>query len=169
MFSRPTLALALVACSAPARPARPIDNQRSAGSALEPFEISIKRTICFGRCPAYSVAVRSDGTVRWHGDSDVAALGDRHGRVTRAQLDQIAAAIDRAQFFTLQEDGTPPCTVPHGLCSVTICSDTSRSIIQVTRQGRSHQIDNAHCVDSPADALEDLVERLANTDPWVGH
>lgn len=176
MSSRRALALVpglavvfgLVACGARPPPAPPIDNQRP-GPALEPFEIRIKRTICFGRCPAYSVTVNSDGTVRWHGDTDVAALGDRRGTVTAAQLAEIAAAIDRAQFFSLQRDGTPPCTAPHGLCDTTICSDTSRSIITVTRGGRSHEIDNAHCVDSPADALEELVEKLANTDAWVGH
>jgi hypothetical protein len=145
-----------------------VDNHR-ATPAAEQLVVTLQRTICFGRCPAYIVTIDGDGVVRWTGTTDVAAKGERRGTVARDQLARLSAAIDRARFFELDDWGRLPCTKPNGLCSDLICSDTSHSIVTVRRAGAVHEIDNAHCEPSPADALEDLIDKLANTDPWVGH
>lgn len=132
------------------------------------FEVRLERTVCFGACPAYSVTIAGDGSVRWHGTSDVATRGDRSGRVTPAELGQLSAAIDRVRFFELQDDGSPPCTEPHGMCDQIICSDTSRSLIRVTRDGKTREIENDHCAPSPADELENVIGEIAHTDAWIG-
>ena len=137
--------------------------------AAEQLVVTLQRTICFGHCPAYVVTIDGDGVVRWTGTTDVAAKGERRGIVSRDQLAQLSAAIDRARFFELDPYGHLPCTEPNGLCSDTICSDGSDSIVTVRRAGIVHRIDNAHCEPSPADALEDLIDKLADTDRWVGH
>ena len=147
----------------------------------EPIRLRVKleRTACLGMCPAYSVTIAGDGRVDWIGHANVAAIGRRRGRVTRSDLEQLARYLDQASFFDRNEYGElpqkPECTTVAGTTSctfsaaVSICSDTSHSVITASRGLRTHTIDNDHCSERPElEALEDYIDRIANTDPWIG-
>lgn len=139
------------------------------------FEITLERTVCFGRCPVYTVTLDSDGRVRWRGDQFVDAIGERHGNVGRQRVRELEAAVDRVKFFERDkfgEFGGMACTT-HGKTmscesSTVICSDTSRAIVTVRRDGKAHTIDNGHCEASPLDELEAQIDTIANTRPWIG-
>lgn len=44
-------------------------------------EIGIERTPCFGSCPVYLCIIRSDGTVRYHGQESVEHMGDWEAKI----------------------------------------------------------------------------------------
>jgi hypothetical protein len=147
----------------------------------EPLRLRVKleRTPCLGTCPAYTVAIAGDGRVDWVGHSNVVATGRRQGRVTRTELTELARRLDRARFFERDEYGELPrkeeCTTSGNTttctfsASVSICSDTSHSIITASRGLRTHTIDNDHCSERPElESLEDYIDRIANTDAWIG-
>ncbi|HEY5944128.1 MAG TPA: DUF6438 domain-containing protein [Kofleriaceae bacterium] len=149
--------------------------------APEPLNLRIRleRTACFGTCPAYTVSVQGDGRVEWIGHSSVATLGRQQGHVTRGQLEELSRRLDRVRFFERDEYGElpkkPECTTVGSTTqcsfgtSVTICSDTSHTIISAWRGSRTHRIDNDHCNDRPElDALEDYIDRITNTEAWIG-
>lgn len=144
------------------------------------LRIRLERTQCFGTCPAYTISISGDGRVDWFGRANVAALGRRAGRVTAAELAELSRRIDRARFFERNEYGDlpqkPECTTVGTMTtcsfgtSVSICSDTSHAILTVHRGKRTHTIENDHCSDRPElDALEDYIDRIANTGVWIGH
>ena len=159
--------------------APPTSAPKPAASA-EPLKLRVKleRTQCLGSCPAYVVTISGDGRVEWIGNANVAAPGRRQGRVARADLDELARRIARAKFFERNEYGElpakPECTTVAGTTSctfsaaVSICSDSSHSIVTVRHDLRTHTIDNDHCSERPElDALEDYIDRIANTDAWI--
>jgi hypothetical protein len=74
-------------CRCPIEPARLHAAQLRHGHELL---ASIKRTACFGSCPAYELRVYRDGTVEYKGVSSVQTMGAAAGRVS----DEDLAALD---------------------------------------------------------------------------
>jgi len=147
----------------------------------EPVRVRVKmeRTQCFGTCPAYSVVIDGSGRVEWTGHASVAALGRRQGHVTRGELEQLAKLLDAVQFFERDEYGDmptkPECTTVGSTTtcalgtSFSICSDTSRAIINASSGTRMNKIDNDHCRDRPElEQLEHYIDKIANTAAWIG-
>src|SRR5579871_2978725 len=54
--------------------------------------ITLDRSGCFGRCPAYHVEIHGDGTVIYFGKTNVLEKGERRGRVT---LEGIKALVEK--------------------------------------------------------------------------
>ena len=81
-------ALALAGCTASSSPARPsthdVQTVTVSGSSLLPpaprsplvlDSVSLRRTPCYGSCPAYVVVFRADGTAEWRGERNVERMG----------------------------------------------------------------------------------------------
>jgi hypothetical protein len=141
------------------------------------YAVKMTRTRCFGHCPAYTVEIDRDGNVKWAGEDYVQVTGDRRAKVPLSEVRRLARAIDKLHFFNLDDSGNPrreDCTrEPDGTltCStfVSFCSDTSHAVITVTRGGKAHTVDDAHCHDNPTlDDLEQLIDTVAGTREWIG-
>src|SRR6187200_1158641 len=52
-------------------------------------EIGLERTACFGKCPIYSVVIKSDGSVQYTGEKFVERLGKHRGK-TRGSFNALA-------------------------------------------------------------------------------
>jgi hypothetical protein len=86
--------VALVGCAAAAQ----------VPSSVEPIEISIERTPCFGMCPDYKVTLRQDGTVTYNGRQYVRVTGEHTWQVDPAAVRALAAEMDQAGYFDLQDE-----------------------------------------------------------------
>jgi len=135
--------------------------------------------MCMGRCPAFEVTIHRGGRVEWNGQRFVAVQGPRTRHISRRDLEAIDRAIQRARFFDRDEYGRfpvePTCVTSGGTttCSVhsiSICTDTSHTIITVERGARRWRIDDAHCSDDDDDlvALEKLIVDRAGISDWIG-
>jgi hypothetical protein len=159
----------------PAAPPEPAP----APKPVRAFELELSRGPCFGRCPVFRVHVRGDGRVTWEPERNTAVTGKREHRISAADVAAIERALDAAQFFDRDPFGQlkrgPTCvrtgnTTSCSFTSVTICSDTSHTIIAVRRGGKSHRVDNAHCSDEDA-ALNELEETILDRTgvrAWIG-
>jgi hypothetical protein len=142
------------------------------------LEVKLRRTPCFGMCPVFEVTLQHDGLLRYYGRENVGQTGERTRRLTRAQMLELSRAVDHVQFFQLDDSGHQAqqqgCTTVGGTTtcsfhSFTVCSDTSHTILTVSRprQNVSHTVDDAHCSDDGAAApLEQKIEELVSA--WVG-
>jgi hypothetical protein len=167
--------LLIVACAAPPPPpAAPIDNQR-ADRSIAPFQITMRRTPCFGRCPTYTVIVHSHGGIDYHGEDNVAVEGHHTATAAPDRIQSLDATIDRVRFFELDRFGKlpqePSCTregkiTECGFAADTICSSTSVAIITVHRDGKVHTVTNDHCAPSPLELLENAIDDVAQTQQW---
>lgn len=161
-----------------------VEPTKPAAPTFTPLDLRVRmeRTVCFGTCPAYSVFIDGSGRVEWQGNQSVAVLGHRTGRVSRHELEELSRRLDRAQFFDRDDRGElaqePECTTTTTAngsstscsfgTSFTICSDTSHTIITVSRAGVMNKIDNDHCRERPElDELENYIDRIARTEVWI--
>ncbi|HVV31661.1 MAG TPA: DUF6438 domain-containing protein [Vitreimonas sp.] len=142
-------ALALAACETTvAQPADP-----------SPVSITLERTACFGACPVYTVSIDGDGAVSYTGRRFVGVTGEQHGQVSRADVQTLLQAFDAAQFETLQDEYRAHIT------------DQPSRIITLTRNGHTKRVvDYAGTragMPEAVRALEDEIDRVANTAQWV--
>lgn len=64
---------------------------------------SLERTPCFGRCPAYTVAVYRSGLATFDGRSNTPLIGAHRAQAGRELMEAILAGAERAGFFTMQD------------------------------------------------------------------
>lgn len=155
--------------------------ENHAGSAVPlptGLDLTFSRTECLGTCPVYTVTIHHDGRVEWEGKKNVRVIGRSRKQLERNGLAQLAVAIDGARFFEREHDGRlppPPCDNHNGtticLRGFSTCSDTSHFTIRVTRDGVTHEVDDAGCY---REELEDLrrlelaLQQIAGTAVWIG-
>jgi hypothetical protein len=63
---------------------------------------TLERTGCYGECPVYRLTVNSDGSVVYVGTRWVKVLGRQQYKISDAQLAELQAAFERANFSLLR-------------------------------------------------------------------
>ena len=123
------------------------------------LKITLQRTMCFGRCPAYTVEIAGDGTVNWHGSSDVAAIGARGDKISAADVKILFGAFRDADFFWLLDNYNAQIT------------DLPSYIVSIAYDGRRKTVsDYAGLMIGMPHAvvdLETLIDKTANTGRWI--
>lgn len=128
--------------------------------------ITLVRDKCPGLCPAYELTIAADGSVLFEGRSQVKEVGVAHGEITQEQLTRLLAEFERINFFSLNDRysiGPDGCTgyAHHGV-------DITTSL---RMNGRSKRVRrNTGCLGGvpELEALEDLIDQVADTKRWVG-
>lgn len=172
-------AIALSACWTGTVPVEQTPASRPAPRDAPKLTIKLRRTACLGTCPTFLVVIHGDGRIEWDGRENVAAIGFRKRQIQPRAIEQIDRLLLKVRFFDRNESGElpqePNCTTSGTTTScsfessIAICSDTSRSIITVARDGTSHTVTNDHCGErTPLDDLEDLIDQVAQLDAWIG-
>ena len=129
------------------------------------LKIVLLRTMCYGECPAYALAIDAAGKVTFTG---MAFVMTEHGDATISQADveKLVAAIDDARFFSL-EDVNPG------------WKDCSRSRTRITLGGKTKSVRDG-CVGAGEDEdastpdarslekLGDEIDRIVGVDRWIG-
>src|SRR4051794_460293 len=64
---------------------------------------SLERTPCFGTCPAYRVAIYSDGQAIYEGKQHAARLGQYGVKLSKKQLKELTALFERYQIFNFKD------------------------------------------------------------------
>ena len=64
---------------------------------------TLERTGCYGECPVYRLTVNSDGSVVYVGTRWVKVLGRQEYKVSEAQVAELQAAFERANFNQLRD------------------------------------------------------------------
>ena len=66
--------------------------------------VTLRRTVCFGACPAYTVTLHTDGSASFDGDRFVSVVGHRDYRVDPAAVRGLVAEFKAAHFFELKDE-----------------------------------------------------------------
>lgn len=67
-----------------------------------PF-VSMKRTPCYGKCPAYMVDIYDNGNVVFNGKSFVDYIGEHNGTISQEDINSIKEKINSINFFELDD------------------------------------------------------------------
>lgn len=73
-------------------------------TANENAAVTLRRTVCFGACPAYTVTLHEDGAATFDGDRFVAVMGHRDYRVDPVAVRTLIARFKAANFFELKDE-----------------------------------------------------------------
>jgi hypothetical protein len=121
--------------------------------------ITLRRSLCFGTCPYYSVEIRGTGDVLYEGSDCVAVRGERSDKIDVDRVRRLVSAFERADFFSLRESYRSRIT------------DIPTFRISLSVDGREKSVEDygGTMVGMPAAvrALEDEVDETASTDRWV--
>jgi ankyrin repeat protein len=69
---------------------------------LSSLRIRLRRTPCFGLCPAYSIDIRGDGSVEFMGESNIVVLGVHRSTIGQAAIIDLVARLRKARYFALR-------------------------------------------------------------------
>lgn len=122
--------------------------------------ITLERTGCFGSCPSYKVSVAGDGSVVFDGQSYVAEAGRRTGTVDPSAVRVLYDQFRTSDFMSLDDRYVADIT-----------DNPTYTLTLETAGMRKTVVDyvgaKAGMPDSVT-ALQDAVDRVANTDQWIG-
>ena len=143
--------------------------KRGAGTSADgstDFEVELRRSGCFGRCPAYRVQVRGDGTVTFTGERDVGSPGEHRDRIPAANVAAFRDELARPPYATLKGRYTPD-DPRCGLAATDMASVT----LLIRDAGSTRQIEHyLGCSDAPASlhALAKAIDDLSGSARWIG-
>jgi len=71
--------------------------------SLKSTVITMKRTGCYGTCPAYHVEIHGDGTVMYTGLSYVAVPGEKNYTIPVSDVRKLLEKFQKTYFFSLND------------------------------------------------------------------
>ena len=126
--------------------------------------ISMEKRPCFGKCPVYKLTIDGNGDVFYEGEINVAVNGKRNTRINSEQIDALVTAIEKSNFFLLEDKYRVPATdLPSIVLSITL-NGHSKSIWHYGTLECNGNLDGA-----PKELceLENKIEEIVNSDQWV--
>ncbi|MBP7415582.1 MAG: DUF6438 domain-containing protein [Pyrinomonadaceae bacterium] len=143
------------------------------------FILTLERTMCFGWCPAYTLTINADGTVKFTPDGGFAYRGNGPmpklpltGKITNGQLSTLLSEVKRVNFFSLRGDyGQAGGSNRSSKCPE-YWTDSPSATIRIVANGKRKTVSH-YLGCSGTKTLSDLekfevgIDKIANTDQWT--
>ena len=134
---------------------------RGAAPLVDPDTlITLRRSECFGVCPAYSLSVSGEGTVSYVGTSYVKVQGVASSQVSVSQVQELVNEMWDAGYFDMVEPS--PCN-----SSIT----DAPSVITSLRLGpQTHRVEHYRgnpCSPRSLTTIEDRIDEVTGSDRWL--
>lgn len=135
------------------------ESARSGAADVNTVEMTLKRTTCYGPCPAYTVSVSGDGTVRYEGVSNVKIPGKHLAHIPKESAVALLGKFRAANFLS---------ALPRYTTAVT---DNSTQVLTLRVGTATKQVVDYVGLQAGlplvVEALEDQVDEVAGTARWV--
>ena len=133
--------------------------------------ITIKRTVCYGTCPDYTLTIAADGSVTFEGREYVKTKGTATSTISLETLRQLIAEFENTKYFSLndryesEKDGCPE-----------VWTDNPSVITSVRINGKTKSISHYYGCQSGHGTsiypngltlLETKIDQLVGTDKWI--
>jgi hypothetical protein len=125
---------------------------------ISSVRITLERTICYSRCPVYSLEINGQGEVTYNGIENVAVLGRRTAKITKDQVRLLVAEFESIGFCTLADEYYRHNHDPDTL--ITIATPKCSKTVIRGRTGEQEA--------RPLIVLENMIEEIVNSEQWVG-
>lgn len=130
------------------------------------FEVRMRRSGCYGRCPSYTVSINGDGVVEFTGERFTAATGVQRGQAPAAALQGLRALLAEPAVAALSGAYTPGDPKRCGVWA----TDFASVAIELRIDGRSRRIEHyLGCQSAPAALvqLEQAIDTAGGTEQWI--
>jgi hypothetical protein len=126
---------------------------------LKGVKIELSRTVCFGRCPAYSVTIQGDGRILFNGESFVAIPGKHDAQISSEAVSALVRRFEKARFFEAGDK------------YVATVTDNPTYTLTLTVGGKTKSVTDyvGEQVGMPLviTDLENAVDEVAGTERWI--
>jgi len=130
-------------------------DMKQSSNSTESLFVSMKKTPCYGRCPIYEVKIYQSGKVIYDGKRFVEREGVYSGKLSKEQMEKIAAKAREIGYFDLEDEYNSPVT------------DFPSTYTTVNLDGKSKTIKNRVGGPLPLKAYEKLIEEILDKIIWT--
>ena len=121
--------------------------------------MSLRRTLCLGSCPTYSVEIQGSGDVTYRGEENVLETGEHHATISRVVVSKLLQAFRDADYFSLKDGYSQ---------RVTDCSTYTTSIeFDGYKKSVRDYVGAALGMPDVVTELEDKIDELGGTEKWL--
>ena len=128
------------------------------------IQITLERTICFGRCPIYRVTIRGDGSVTYEGWKFVKVEGTHGKKIPAAKVQELVRSFTDIDYFNLKDVYDSEINADGSMMTPT---DMPMIITSLTLNGRSKRVEDSFGAPQKLLVLEKKIDQLAGTSMWV--
>jgi hypothetical protein len=139
------------------------------GKIPKDLVIKLERTACFGTCPDYQLAVKSNGIITFKGGTFTKTKGLTTGKITSTDLKQIISEFEKTKFFELRNSYSE---YSDGCGEV--ATDSPSEIISIQINGKKKTVSHYFgCRDVKGNVLERIIslgkkiDELTNSRKWM--
>ncbi len=141
--------------------------------------LTLKRTTCLGWCPAYTLTITADGTVKFTPDGAFAQRGDGPmpslpltGKITTGQLAKLLSEVKNVNFFSLHEHYDLAGKSESSSKCPKSWTDSPSAITRIVANGRRKTVSHylgCRGTKTLSDLMkfEDRIDKIAGTDQWT--
>lgn len=150
---------------------RPAPFQLAAPYEPEPgalVVISLERTPCYGSCPVYTLLVRNDGSVWYHGEKFVSVVGEHNATLFPGALRRLLARFCAVDFFSLSDRSAGGLTDQASTILTLSVNGRTKRVEHYGRGGGLRRDDPNRPVQEMLDALAQAVDSETGSRRWVG-
>lgn len=166
VFPQPTVAptqIQQIATELPQPTAAPTQIQQVPSD----LEITIERTMCFGTCPVYTIAIDHTGKVRYEGKDFVKTVGPAESSISNEQLLSLINAFVNSKYWDYQDSYNPD-----GPQCEDSATDNPSAATSITINGKTKSVSHYYgCRDFAGEAeliaLENLIDQTVNSQQWT--
>lgn len=126
---------------------------------LRSLRISLKRTLCFGSCPAYSVEIDGTGNVTYRGEENVLITAEHHATISRQAVSILLQAFRDADYFSLRDGYTQRVTDNPTYTTSIQFDGHKKSVVDYVGSGVG--------MPDVVTELEDKIDEIAETGKWL--
>jgi hypothetical protein len=122
-------------------------------------KITLRRTMCFGSCPAYSVEVDGDGSVLYQGQAYVAFTGTHRALVPQESVGELVKMFELADYYSLRDE--------YSLGATDLPTYTTSIEIDGRRKQVTDYAGEAAGMPSTVSQLEAAIDRVSGAQRWI--
>jgi hypothetical protein len=159
----PILALALIflAGCPPTKPGPTASTDSTKVDSVKPAHdyasalIKLERTVCYGKCPAYTLQIEGNGKVSYDGKAYVQVQGPQTSQIDAKAVQALVDEFFKIDYFALKDTFTEP------------ISDMPTTITSISIDGKKKEVYDYYGAPSSLKALEAKIDEVANSAQWV--
>lgn len=147
-----------------------LQNQFVTDKLPEDLLITLTRSLCYGTCPAYTLSVKSDGSVLFEGEKFTKTVGKAEAKISGEKVRQLMKEFEDADYLNL-----------NGKYDNQNCyqvTDNPSAITSIQIRGKQKSIDHYRgCKQGTDDfekelakltQLENKIDEIVGTKRWIG-
>jgi hypothetical protein len=130
-------------------------SKKKSKKKLKEGYIEMKKTVCYGRCPIYTVRISTDGQATYEGEKNVMKHGKFVKTFSASEVNALFDQFNKSDILNLKDEYDDK-----------RISDLPSTIITYNYNGKTKKIVDRYNGPEELKTLEGLIEQMADSEGW---